>query len=127
MIRAFYFKTRVIRAFFEKLCSESFKSQSPAYSHLKNLLLITCTLREKCPCPELFWSAFFRIWTEYREILRISPYSVPVTENVDQNDSEYGQFLRSGSYKFTMNLSLYSKYYHMLDLPEIVQHGKTSL
>ena len=106
MIRAFYFKTRVIIAFFEKLYSEFFKSQSPAYSHLKNLLLMSCALREKCPCPELFWSAFYRIWTEYRGILRISFYSVPMKENVDQNNSEYGQFLLSGSYKFTINLPL---------------------
>ena len=34
------------------------------------------SLREKCSCSELFWSAFSRIWTEYGEIFRISPYSV---------------------------------------------------
>ena len=31
-------------------------------------------LREKWLYSELFWPAFSRIWTEYREILRISPY-----------------------------------------------------
>ena len=38
---------------------------------LKNRL----PLCEKCAYSELFWSAFFRIWTEYGKI-RISPYSV---------------------------------------------------
>ena len=53
------------------------------------------TLREKCPYSELFWSAFSHIWTEYGEILRISPYSARMRENTDQNHSEYGHFLRS--------------------------------
>ena len=39
------------------------------------------TLRKKCLYSELFWSAFFRIRTEYGEILR-----------ADQNNSEYGLF-----------------------------------
>ena len=33
---------------------------------------------------------FSRIWTEYGEILRISPYSVRMRKNADQNNSEYG-------------------------------------
>ena len=53
------------------------------------------SLREKCPYRELFWSAFSRIPTKYWEILRISPYSVGMRENVDQNNFEYGHFLRS--------------------------------
>ena len=32
----------------------------------------------------LFRSVFSRIWTEYREILRISPHSVQMRENTDQ-------------------------------------------
>ena len=31
-----------------------------------------------------FWSVFSRIWTEYGEILRISPYSVRMRENTVQ-------------------------------------------
>ena len=31
-------------------------------------------LREKVPYSEFLWSVFSHIWTEYREILRISPY-----------------------------------------------------
>ena len=51
------------------------------------------SLREKCPYSELSWSVFSRIRTEYGE--RISPYSVRMQENEDQNNSEYGHFLRS--------------------------------
>ena len=50
-------------------------------------------LREKCPYLELFWSAFSCVRTEYGEILCISPYSVQMLENTDQNNSEYGHFL----------------------------------
>ena len=46
------------------------------------------TLREKCPCSELFWSSFSRIRTEHGEI------AVQIRENADQNNSEYGQFIR---------------------------------
>ena len=56
---------------------------------------ISHTLREKCLYLELFWSAFFCIRTDYREIRSISPYSVRMLENADQNNSEYGQFLGS--------------------------------
>ena len=60
-----------------------------------NVISSRDTLREKCPCSELFWSVFSGIRTEYREILRISPYSVRMRENVDQNNFEYRRFLRS--------------------------------
>ena len=53
------------------------------------------TLRRKWPYSELFWSAFSRIRTGYGEILRISPYSVRMRENTDQDNSEYGHFSRS--------------------------------
>ena len=49
-------------------------------------------MHEKCPYWELFWSVFCRIWTEYEEILRISPYSALMRENADQNNSEYRHF-----------------------------------
>ena len=53
---------------------------------------------KKYPYSELFWSSFFRIRIEYGEILRISPYSVRMQENADQNKSEYGHFSRSVSW-----------------------------
>ena len=52
-------------------------------------------LHEKCSYSELFWSALSRIRTEYREILRISPYSVQMRENADHNNSDYGHYLGS--------------------------------
>ena len=36
------------------------------------------------------WSVFSRIWTEYWDILRISPYSVRMRENTGQKNSQYG-------------------------------------
>ena len=45
------------------------------------------TLRKKCPFLKLFSSAFSRIRTEYGEIRSISPYSVQMRENADQNNS----------------------------------------
>ena len=35
-----------------------------------------------------FWSAFSRIWTEYREIRSISPYSVRMPENTENTDQK---------------------------------------
>ena len=52
-------------------------------------------LCKTCPYTELFWSVFFRIWTEYGELRSISPYSVQMRENTDQNNSEYERFLRN--------------------------------
>ena len=53
------------------------------------------SMRKKCPYSQLFWSAFSRILTEYGKIRSISPYSVRMPENTNQNNSEYGHFLRS--------------------------------
>ena len=53
------------------------------------------SLRRKCPHLELFWSVFSRIWTECGEVWSISPCSVRMLENTDQNNSEYGNFLCS--------------------------------
>ena len=50
-----------------------------------------------------FWSVFSRIRTEYGEILRISPYSVRMRENTDQNNSKYGYFLRNLIQSFFIN------------------------
>ena len=59
------------------------------YAERKTLKI---SLRKKCRYSELFWSAFSRIRTEYGEILRISPYSVLMLENANQNNSKYGHF-----------------------------------
>ena len=47
---------------------------------------VTKSLHKNYPYSELFWSAFSRIWTEY---------AVRMRENADQNNSDYGIFLRS--------------------------------
>ena len=52
-------------------------------------------LRIKCPYSELFWSVFSGMRTEYGKIRSISPYSVRMRENTDQDNSEYGLFLCS--------------------------------
>ena len=52
-------------------------------------------LHKNCPHSEFFWSAFSRFRTEYGETIRISPYSVRIQKNADQNNSEHGQFTRS--------------------------------
>ena len=76
--------------------SVSFSSQSIITLVLTLFQNISCySLREKCPYSELFWPAFSRIWIECGEILRISPNSVRMRKNPDQNNSEYRHFLRS--------------------------------
>ena len=57
----------------------------------------TSKLREKSPYSELYSSVFSRIRTQYREIPLISPFSVRMRKNTDQNNSEYGHFLRSAT------------------------------
>ena len=62
------------------------------------------TVRKKCPHSELFWSAFSRIRPKNGKILCISPYSVRIWENADQNNSEYERVLRSYNCLFFQNL-----------------------
>ena len=52
-------------------------------------------LRERCPYLEFFWSVFSHIWTEYGDILRISPYSIRIRENKDHQNFEYEHILPS--------------------------------
>ena len=55
-------------------------------------------LRKKYPYSELFLSVFSHIQTEYGEIRSISPYSVQMGENTDQNDYQYRHFSHSVMY-----------------------------
>ena len=66
-----------------------------SYRNISMQLFDMFTLLKKCPYSELFWSLFYRIRTEYGEILPISPYLVQKWEYTDHNNSEYGHFLRS--------------------------------
>ena len=52
---------------------------------LTKCLKVYLTLREKCPYAELFWSVFSWIQNEYF----ISPYSVQMRENTDQNTDTF--------------------------------------
>ena len=61
----------------------------------KDRIFVYITLREKYLYLELLWSVFSGIRTEYEEILHFSPYLVRMRENTDQNNTEYGHFLRS--------------------------------
>ena len=61
-------------------------------------------LREKCLYFDFYLSAFSSIPSEYKEILRISPYSVQMQENTDQKNSEYGHFLRSAGNSYSGKL-----------------------
>ena len=56
-------------------------------------------LREKCPYSEFSSS---RIWTEYGEIIHISPYSVLMWGNTDQKTSEYGRLVLGSFYLNTL-------------------------
>ena len=51
-----------------------------------SIQLASYAVRGKRPYSEFFWSVFSRIRTEY---------SVPMRENTDQKNSEYGRFSRS--------------------------------
>ena len=57
--------------------------------------LLYLSLGETFPYSKSFWSVFSPIWTEYGEILHISPYSVRMRENTDHRNFEYGHTLRS--------------------------------
>ena len=83
-------------------CNQIFNASSSQYQHLSSIKIEVDrnpSLREKCPYSEFFWSKFSRIRTEYEEILRISPYSLRMRENADQNSSENGYFLRSAFFE----------------------------
>ena len=82
-----------------KLVAIYFKNE-PIY--IKNFLKTKISTAKKCPYSEFFWSSIYRIWAEYREILCISLYSVQMRENADQNNSEYGHFLRSEGHTVIM-------------------------
>ena len=93
--------------FFKKMenCTLKVTDESPKLS----LLVIIISLRrfydsgqfkwlvslsKKCPYSEFFWSVYSRFRTEYREILRISPYSIWMRENTDKKHSMAVSFIR---------------------------------
>ena len=73
-------------------------------------------LREKCPYSKLFWFAFSHIWTEYAEILCISPYLVRMRENADQNNSKCEKFLCSVRAYFSEYFLRVSSYFFRMSI-----------
>ena len=45
--------------------------------------VFTCHCVKSIQIRSFFWSVFFRIWTEYGDLYRKSPYSVQIRENTD--------------------------------------------
>ena len=72
----------------------------------KTVIILSLKLHEKCSYSEFSGSVFYRIWTEYEVILRISPYSVQMRENADHKNSEYGHFSRNVKLLFDLILKL---------------------
>ena len=58
------------------------------------LLLVGSPLHEKCPYSGFFWSVFYRICTEYGDILFICPYLIRMWENTEPKNSELGHLSR---------------------------------
>ena len=106
--------TNLARAFFySKTCPISryvqFVTNSLASQKYVEVLNVPTFHYVKCPYSELFSSAFSRICTKYGEILRVSPYSVRMRQNADQNNSEYGNVLRSLNVLFRQSKFGFSK------------------
>ena len=74
------------------LCSvdnwQGLKCASANRNSLNWFFLVIIALREKCTHSQFFWSVFSHIWTEYS-------IRIPMRENTDQKNSEYGRFSRS--------------------------------
>ena len=58
---------------------------------------------EICPNTEFFWSVFSRIWTEYGDLLRKSPYSVQIWKIRTRKKPVFGQFSHTDVFKNSVN------------------------
>ena len=74
------------------------------------------SLGEKCPYLELFCSAFSRIWTENGDILRISPYSVRMRENMIELTDSTGKGLEGSKETFFHYGKVVNKFHHQIQL-----------
>ena len=77
-----------------------------------------------CPYSELFWSAFSIIRTEYGEIRIISPYSVRMRENADQNNSKYRHFSRS-VYAMNINIFIVNCIWYRIKTKQVINGQKS--
>ena len=72
------------------------------------VLLHAAPMREKCLYLEFYRPIFSRIWTEYGEILSISPYSIWMPENTEQKNTEYRHFSKSAPHAITRTSNWHS-------------------
>ena len=86
-----------------KFCSVEF-CLIPLLVLLSFSRIVSPTPRIKYPYSGLFWSTSSRTWAEYGKIRSISPYSVRMWENADQNNSEYVHFSRSAMHSKKVNM-----------------------
>ena len=103
LIKALQIALNVKELFFTKsylfnTCQVFFSGECfQLFSGSKNT--VANTVLKVYPYSELsvsvFWSTFSCIWTQYREIRSICPYSVQIRENGDQNNSKYRHFSSS--------------------------------
>ena len=84
-------------SFGKRAIATSFTISHDGDSLPRQLIYQRTALRKKNPYLEFFWSVFFCIRTEYGETRSISPHSVRMRENTDQNNSEYVHFSRSAA------------------------------
>ena len=92
----------------EDICSQIFepKHETDSLSIIRNTVNminkrnVKHVLCEKCSYSELFWSEFSRSQTEYGQM-----QSIRMRENADQNNSEYGHFLRSDALDYSDDCS----------------------
>ena len=78
--------------------------------HIWFQVLIGITLRKKCPYSGFFWTLFSSIGSEYGSLPWKLLYSVPMRENTDQKNSEYGRFSFSDT-PWTVMISVLSHYF----------------
>ena len=104
LARAFVYSKTCPISRYVQFVTNSLASQK--YVEVLNVPTFHCV---KCPYSELFSSAFSRIRTKHGDILRVSPYSVRMRQNADQNNSEYGNVLRSLNVLFRQSKFGFSK------------------
>ena len=76
----------VFRVYVKVIWLKMSKGKTPFSKYSAKFLDKYISVPENCPYLEFLWSVFSRIWTEYREIFRISPYSFRMRENTDQKN-----------------------------------------
>ena len=58
-----------------------------------------------------FWSVFSRVWTEYIDLFRKSPYSVRIRENMNHKNPVFKQFSRIAGNTFSVTFFGHTQLY----------------